>query len=165
MFVVFDFSKTDKTTSGIVAQQPRSEELTEEMIPFSSSGKFLIIPPVQSLYRLSVADLQNIKGFTIISHDGEICFQDSLNVLGLDVDKLVAMDHLTIDILDKDLLADLYGFNKPVKFTICNLPKSKPDSQLKTELMRRLQVIDARMTSWDSDNRRVSFVANSTSLY
>lgn len=164
--VVFNFTKTDiETNFSNELAETEDGLLTEEMIPRSSSGKFTMLPAIHHLCRMSVSQLQSLKGFTIISEHGEICFQDSLNVQFLDADRLVSMDHLSIEIIDKDLLADLYGFNKPIKFTIRNLPTNKPEYQMKTELMRRLQLISARLTNWDMGSRSVSFVVNSTNLY
>ena len=163
--VVFSFKKVEVRESAQSRPQQDYDELTEEMLPYSSSGKYSILPPMQVLCRLKVSELQELKGLTVVSEHGEICFPEAFNALGFDVDKLVSIEHLNLEVTDKDLLADVYGFNKQVKFTIRGLPTNKPDSQMKTDLMRRLQLIDARITDWDAAGRAVTFVANSTSLY
>lgn len=139
---------------------------TEAMIPYSSSQNYNTYPTYPELCRLTPHELSNLKNFRVSNEHGEVWFLEGLNVVGLDVDKLVHLQKMDIGIASKDLLADLYGFDKSIRFTFRGVEfKGTSEKEYKTRVLRYLQRLDGKLSFWDLDSKTFSFVVNCNSLY
>lgn len=163
--VVFDWSPI--RTSGVSSPTKLAVmEVTEDMLPRSATGTYKIYPTRAELCRMTPEELGCLNNFRVYNQFGEICFQEPINAIGLDVDRLVHIEKLNLGIISQDLLAEVYGFDKDVKFVFREVDlDGRSELSYKTSVLRYLQRLDGKLNHWDMANRMFTFTVCSNSLY
>lgn len=141
-------------------------EVTEDMIPQSASGSYSVYPTRAELCRMTPQELANLKNFRVSSVFGEIIFNEPINALGLDVDKLVSIEKMNIGIISQDILAEVYGFDKDIKIVFREVDlDGRSEQSYKTTILRYLQRLDGKLNHWNMADKMFSFTVCSNSLY
>ena len=110
--------------------------------------------------------LQRLKNFKIYNKYGEVEFLEEMNTLGLDIDSIVRIEHKNVQFLDKDAIANRYGFNKPVKVTMKEFEVSnKSEDEARTLILRMLHRISADFIDYDFKNKILVYRFNVSIIY
>lgn len=162
---IFTWSKRLKSVAE--ANEPKILGASLEAIPVSSSRKYKLGVSFAELSRLSNEQISQLKGFRIGNEHGEITFEESFNAFGLDVDQLVSIEPLNITILNADMLAERYGFNKQIKFLTRNfgLTKGLTEQQIRTKVLKKLHSISAELVTLDIEAGILIYSINSNFIY
>ena len=72
-----------------------------ELIPKLTKEGYKCIPSILELSRMTKEELKKVEGFKIYNQYGEVEFKEPVNLLGLDLDKLVDIEKNMIDTGDE----------------------------------------------------------------
>ena len=72
-----------------------------ELIPKLTKEGYKCIPSILELSRMTKEELKKVEGFKIYNQYGEVEFKEPVNLLGLDLDKLVEINKNMIDTADE----------------------------------------------------------------
>lgn len=141
-YSIIEVIKNNNTfiTSPIKNSKSNQERVARvEDIPKISLSKYQITPEYKEICRMSSDELQHVSNFTISNEFGKIRFLTDVNLLGLNIDDIITIEHLKVMIY--------YFKSKPPKGEELNVPKEitinhlfiseKEEEELKISIMER----------------------------
>lgn len=89
-----------------------------------------------------------------------------MDVVGLDIDKLVCLEHHLVELIDPDQIADRFGLDKTIMVTLYNfeLPNKSPQ-ETRALITKYLYKKLAELVDYDPRNLKLQYKLSSTSLF
>lgn len=89
-----------------------------------------------------------------------------MDVVGLDIDKIVSLEHHLVELTDNDQIADRFGLDKTILVTLYNfeLPNKTPH-ETRVLVSKYLYNKLAELVEYDPRNLKLQYKFSSTSLF
>ena len=104
--------------------------------------------------------------FVIHNKHAKVEFIGSIDVLGLDLDKIVMLEYMLVEFPDNELIADRYGLDKSILVTLYNFEIANKDPQeVRTLVGKYLYKKLAELVEYDHRNQKLQYKFTSTTLF
>lgn len=103
---------------------------TLDMLP--QSKYFRIFPSIEQMAKMTIDELKNVENLVLENENGKIVFEDKIDVLGLDFDKLLKIDPKSFEGFPDSSMAD--KLNKPALVHLYNIKPGKYPGKMEVHL-------------------------------